>query len=159
MEARPRDLLRKRRSSLARLALPVELTAFGDKAGRASISRPPSHPNWPAHHRRNPEGARAERRAPSGLVRAPVIKHDELEIGYAARFFHPQGRCNLYGVAKRHHSRLFVVASHAGHPLPFRVAKSRHSQHGVSIGRHQRRERSNVSRQLLKSVEAAGNEH
>jgi hypothetical protein len=41
-----------------------------------------------------------ERRASSGLVRAPLIKHEELKIGHAARFFHPQGRCDLHGVVK-----------------------------------------------------------
>ena len=80
-----------------------------------------------------------ERGAPPALVGAPVVKHEELEIAYAARFFHPKGRCNLYGVAKLHHPRLFVFATHARGPLPFRVAESRHTQHGVWIGRHQPR--------------------
>ena len=52
------------------------------------------------------EMQQAEAVAGPGVVGAPVVKGEELEVGHADRLLDPQGRRNLHGVAERHRSRL-----------------------------------------------------
>src|SRR5208282_5339482 len=97
--------------------------------------------------------------AAPALIAAPLVKHEELEIGYADHFLHPQGGRNLNGVAERHRSGFLIRLTRAGGRLPVRVAKPRRAHHGVWVGRHHRRERAEIARQFEKSGEASRNKH
>ena len=146
--------------ALIRLTPAVELSAAAGKAGHASTSRPPSHPNWPAHRRHNPGGVTAREARlvwPSVELQSSNMRNLRSATPPASFTHRADAICtaSLNDIIRG----FLIVTAQPGCPLPLRVAESRHTQHGVWIGRHQRRDRSNVSRQLLNRTEAARNKH